>query len=90
MSRHLGTIRVRQDEFRFVLDTHGRGGCYYPILHCFQKGPNGSVAGIGPKTSHTWTLPHLPWHTAYRLRKVGAIRVYQVISRMYRRIEKKR
>lgn len=53
-SKHLGTAKIAGDEIRFVLDTHGRAGCYRPILLVFRRGPNGSPAGVGPKGWPWW------------------------------------
>lgn len=102
-SRHLGTITVRGDEYRFVFDVNGKHGCYHPILHVFRKGPNGSPAGIGPKgwpnwlvklTAHgrdrthwssslTFNLPCLYWHRAYKLRKIGGLKLYRAVYNLY-------
>lgn len=46
--KHLGTVKVRKREYRFVLDTHSHFGCYSPELHVYLSGPNGSKAGFGP------------------------------------------
>jgi hypothetical protein len=71
----------------------GGSGMYRPHVTFFLRGPNGSIAGTGPKpfpllkrTSFSVTLPHLSWGTAYRLRRVGSLRLYRLIAKGYRSI----
>lgn len=100
---HIGTINIRQNEFRFVYDSNGRGGVFYPILHIFWKGPNGSPAGIGPKgwprwilactkdyrndrrwnSGLTFTLPVPSWLRCYKLRKIGGLKLYNLVYKFY-------
>lgn len=103
ISKHIGTIKVGSEEFRFVFDPESRGGCYSPALKVFRKGPNGSPAGIGykqwPALLHKlfpagsgWTnmllvrLPYVSFARAYKLRRIGALKVYAANQRFYYRI----
>ena len=65
---------------------NGGSGCYGPNATLFFKGPNNSVSGYGQtRQPINFTLPHLPWYRAYKLRRFGALKVYSLISRAYRK-----
>lgn len=104
MWTHLGTIKARDHEVRFVFDLDSYGGVYSPEIHVYLVGPNDSRAGRGPKGWPTWLrfgnretwsdslavpVPHLTWRRAYKLRRYGALRLYKVNYRLLHAIARR-
>lgn len=50
-------LTVGREKYRFCFNLYGRGGCYDPNITASRTGPNGSIAGVGPKG---WPKP-LGW-----------------------------
>ena len=93
--KHLGTVNVHGHEVRFVFDSHAKAGMYNPAIQAFLKGPNGSVAGYGPKGFPQWLwrifpgywpgslsikIPHLRWRFFRKHARIG--RVYSFLYRL--------
>jgi hypothetical protein len=71
---------------------NGGSGCYGPEALLFLSGPNGSISGTGPKPWPLFRkltlkvrLPHISWATGYRYRRVGGLRAYKLVYRLYDR-----
>lgn len=103
-------IIVGAHKIRIVLDLNSRSGCYSPAVNAYLSGPNGSPAGVGPKSwpmplpwlfgvrydKHAprkrnasmlqFRVPHLTFMRAYKLRRVGGLKLYRLNSRAIRAI----
>jgi hypothetical protein len=49
MSFHRLTLRLGAHTVLVVYNASGEGGTYCPVLNFYLSGPNGSIAGTGPK-----------------------------------------
>ena len=67
-----------------------------PYFIFYLSGPNGSSSGFGPKPwpfklgrtgSFKVPMPYFSWMRAYRLRRVGGIRLHNLQQRTYRALD---
>ena len=91
MTHRVGhTYRIHDfGPFTVGISPNGKGGCYAPQWFIVWRRRGWFAPLARRKNPHviiytrgTWTLPHLTWATAYRLKRVpGVLRLYSLQQR---------